>query len=58
MGKVKDFLIGQIEALSAESGYDFDFLMELFFAYCDECAEAGDALDWGHFRRVSLERDW
>lgn len=58
MSRMKDFLIGRIERLCAQSGYEFEFLMNLFYDYCDECAEAGEALDWNHFRRVTLERDW
>lgn len=52
MSAMKDFLIGKIEALCAKTGYDFDYLMDLWF----ECAEEG--CSWEFFRDVTLERDW
>ena len=35
MSRMKDFLIGRIERLCAQSGYEFEFLMNLFYDYCD-----------------------
>lgn len=52
MSKMKDILIEKIEKLSKITGYDFDFLMEIWF----ECCEDGN--DWSFFEGVTLERDW
>ena len=52
MGMMKNFLIECIEELSRQTGYDFDFLMNVWL----ECMEDGN--DWEFFKGVTLERDW
>ena len=58
MSRMKDWLTDQIEKLSAVSSYSFEFLMEQFWAYQEECAEDDVEFDWAFFRAVTLERDW
>ena len=58
MARVKDMLIGMIEDLSAQSGYDEEWLMERWVDHCHECAEDGEPVDWDYFAGVTLERDW
>ncbi len=58
MGRMKDLLIGQIEKLCRATGYDFEFLMDMWFTYTDECLEDGGKISWDYFRTVTLERDW
>lgn len=49
---MKNYLMDQIDTLSAASGYSIGFLMDMW----NECMD--DGLDWDFFRDVTLERDW
>lgn len=52
MSAMKNYLMDQIETLSAASGYSADFLLDVW----NECVSVG--LNWDFFQRVTLERDW
>lgn len=58
MAGMKDMLIGNVETLSAKSGYGFEELMERWFDYCDEGQKDGEPADWDHFAAVTMEHDW
>ena len=59
MAKMKDMLIGTIENLAKETGYDFEDLMELFFTALDE-ADDDEPFDqfMEDFAEITRERDW
>ena len=52
MSAMKDYLMDQIDTLSAASGYSPDFLLDVW----NECMAEGNS--WEFFRAVTLERDW
>lgn len=52
MSAMKNYLMDQIDALSAASGYPSSVLLDLW----NGCMDAGDS--WEYFRAVTLERDW
>lgn len=58
MARVKDLLTEKIDDLCALSGYPFEFLMEMWYTYVDECIEDDEPIDWSYFRQVTLEQDW
>ena len=51
MGKMKDVLIGEIERLSKETGYSFEFLMDTWF-------QVDTDMDWPDFVDATLDREW
>ena len=52
MSAMKNYLMDQIDALSAASGYPAAFLLDMW----NECMNNGGFCV--SFRRVTLERDW
>lgn len=52
MSCIKNYLFDCIENLSKQTGYSFEFLMDVWI----ECME--DGADWDFFVAVTLERDW
>lgn len=47
-----------IEGLSERSGYEPDFLYEMWENYVDDMFETNDQVDFDYFAGVTLERDW
>lgn len=42
------------EKLSEDSGYDYDFLVDVY----NECMNDNGVVDLGYFTGVSMEHDW
>lgn len=51
MSAMKDYLMGKVEKLSAETGYSEEFLMDTWFERCGE-------MDWEQFQAAALRREW
>lgn len=51
MSKVLDY---SIKNLSRKSGYDYDFLVDVY----NEIADDDGSVDWDYFVGVSMEHDW
>lgn len=52
MAALKDYLIGEIENLERQTGYDFDFLMDTWNSVSSE------GTDFDEFKQITLELDW
>lgn len=55
MAKMKDMLIGTIEDLAKETGYDFDFLMDKYF---ENVMVPNSEMTMDDFTEITRERDW
>lgn len=51
MSAMKDYLMGEIEKLSAETGYSEEFLMDTWF-------QRDVGMDWPDFVDATLDRQW
>lgn len=51
MSAMKNFLMDQINELSASTNYSAEFLMDTWFENCGE-------MTWGEFKAATLEREW
>lgn len=55
MAKMKDLLIGTIENLENETGYDFEYLMN---KYLDTVMDPDSSIAMDDFIKITRERDW
>lgn len=55
MAKMKDMLIGTIENLAKETGYDFEDLMDKYF---DTVMDPEGETTLDDFIQITRERDW
>ena len=58
MSKTKRFIEDYIADLSKKSGYGYCELMDIWWAYCDDCYDDNEDINYDYFTSVTMERDW